>query len=88
VPNAFTPNNDSNNDFLRPLNAIKADQLVFKVFNRWGQLVYQTSDWKKGWNGTLNGVPQSAGIYAWMLQYVDRDSGEKRMMRGTAALIR
>ncbi|MCU7551035.1 gliding motility-associated C-terminal domain-containing protein [Chitinophagaceae bacterium LB-8] len=88
VPNAFTPNNDSRNDFLRPLNAVKASQLVFKVYNRWGQLVYQTTDWKKGWNGTLNGLPQPAGVYAWILQYVDRNTGEKRIMRGTAALIR
>jgi gliding motility-associated-like protein len=88
VPNAFSPNNDGKNDFLRPLNAVKARQLIFKVYNRWGQLVYQTTDWKKGWDGTVNGLRQSAGIYAWVLQYVDRDSSEKRIMKGTAALIR
>jgi gliding motility-associated-like protein len=88
VPNAFTPGNDSKNDFFRPLNAVKTRQLIFKVYNRWGQLVYQTTDWKKGWDGTVNGLPQSAGVYVWILQYVDRDNGEKRTMKGTVALIR
>lgn len=88
MPNAFTPNNDNRNDFLRPLNAVKTRQLTFNVYNRWGQLVYQSSDWKKGWDGKVNGIPQSAGIYAWILQFVDRDTGEKRIMKGTAALIR
>lgn len=88
VPNAFTPNNDGTNDFLRPLNAVKTSQLTFNIYNRWGQLVFQSADWKKGWDGMVNGLPQPAGIYAWILQYVDRDSGEKRMMKGTAMLVR
>jgi gliding motility-associated-like protein len=88
VPNAFTPNNDGRNDLLRPLNAVKTRQLTFKIYNRWGQLVFQTADWKKGWDGTINGLPQTAGMYAWILQYVDRDTGETRLMKGTAALIR
>lgn len=88
VPTAFTPNGDGLNDFLHPLNAIKAEKLEFKVYNRWGQLVFQTKDWKHGWDGTLNGAPQASGVYVWLLTYVDRDTKQPRQMKGTAALIR
>jgi PKD repeat protein len=41
VPSAFTPNNDGLNDYLYPLNAVKAEKLDFRVYNRWGQLIFQ-----------------------------------------------
>lgn len=88
VPNAFTPNGDGKNDLLYPLNAIKADKLLFKVYNRWGQLIFQTNNWKQGWNGTYKGIQQPNGVYVWFLSYVDRDSKQARQMKGTAALIR
>jgi gliding motility-associated-like protein len=88
VPNAFTPNNDGKNDLLHPLNAIKAEQLDFRVFNRWGQLVFQTNDWKRGWDGTMQGHLQGTGVYAWYLTFVDRDTKERRQMKGTSILIR
>lgn len=88
VPTAFTPNNDGKNDYLYPLNAIKAEQLDFKVFNRWGQLVFQTKNWKQGWDGTVRGIPQGASVYVWYLSYTDRDTKERRQMKGTAALVR
>lgn len=88
VPTAFTPNNDGNNDYLRVLNAVKADRLEFKVFNRWGQLLFKTSDWKLGWDGTFKRIAQPSGVYVWFLGYTDRDSGERREIKGTATLIR
>ena len=88
VPNAFTPNSDGHNDFLYPLNAVKAVNLEFEVFNRWGQLVYRTNDWKKGWDGRFNGQPQPTGTYVWMLRYTDRDTGKQIFRKGTAVLIR
>lgn len=88
VPTAFTPNGDGKNDFLYPLNAIKAVDLNFRVYNRWGQLIFQTNDWKRGWDGTLNGIPQPTGVYVWFLRYVNRDNKELRQLKGTTALIR
>jgi gliding motility-associated-like protein len=88
VPSAFTPNGDGHNDYLYPLNAYKAANLDFKVFNRYGQLVYETKDWTKKWDGTLNGTPQDIGTYVWMLQYTDTDSGKKVFKKGTTVLIR
>ncbi|MCW3081802.1 gliding motility-associated C-terminal domain-containing protein [Segetibacter sp.] len=88
VPNAFTPNGDGLNDLFHPLNAVKAEQLEFKVFNRWGQLLYKTSDWRQGWNGTWNGNKQATGTYIWTLKYVNRETKETVNLKGTTVLIR
>jgi len=88
VPNAFTPNGDGHNDFLYPLNAVKAVNLEFDVFNRWGQLLFRTDNWKKGWDGRFNGQLQPAGTYVWMLRYIDRDTQKQFFRKGTAILIR
>ncbi len=88
VPSAFTPNGDGLNDYLYPLNAYKADNLDFKVFNRYGQLVFETRDWTQKWDGRINGTPQPAGTYVWSLQYTDRDSGRRFFQKGTTILIR
>ena len=88
VPNAFTPNGDGLNDFLYPLNAYKADNLQFKIYNRLGQVVYQSNDWTQKWDGTIKGNPQDAGIYVWTLQYILRDTGEPVFKKGSSMLIR
>jgi gliding motility-associated-like protein len=88
VPTAFTPNGDGLNDFLYPLNAYKADNLEFRVYNRYGQLVFETKDWTRKWDGKINGNPQGSGTYVWMLSYTDRDTGKKFALKGTTVLIR
>jgi gliding motility-associated-like protein len=88
VPSAFTPNGDGLNDYLHPANALKADNLVFKVYSRFGQLVFETRDWTKKWDGRINGMMQPAAVYAWFLSYTHRDTGEKVFMKGTTVLIR
>ena len=88
VPSAFTPNGDGLNDYLYPLNAFKADNLTFKVFNRFGQMVFESHVWTQKWDGTVNGHPEPAGTYVWMMEYTDRDSGKRIFQKGTALLIR
>jgi gliding motility-associated-like protein len=88
MSNAFTPNSDGRNDFFYPLNALKAQKLDFRIYNRWGQLLFQTSNWKKGWDGTFNGRPQETGVYVWFLVYDDPDKNTTRQLKGTVALIR
>jgi gliding motility-associated-like protein len=88
VPSAFTPNGDGLNDYLYPLNAFKADNLVFKVFNRYGQMVFESHEWTQKWDGTVNGHAAPAGTYVWMLEYTDRDTGKHVFQKGTAILIR
>jgi gliding motility-associated-like protein/uncharacterized repeat protein (TIGR01451 family) len=87
VPTAFTPNGDGLNDFLYPLNAYKATDLTFRVFNRNGQLVFETTDWTKKWDGNVKGDPVPADIYVWQLSYTDQ-SNKKVFLKGSAMLIR
>ncbi len=88
VPTAFTPNGDGINDFLYPNNAIKADKLNFSVYNRWGQLVFNSKDWRQKWDGKINGVEQATGVYVWFLEYTHTDTGKKVFQKGTTTLIR
>lgn len=88
VPGAFTPNGDGLNDYLYPLNAYKAQNLDFRVYNRSGQLIYTSSNWLQKWDGTFKGEPLDSGIYVWTLSYVHADTGERHFLKGSTALIR
>ncbi len=88
VPTAFTPNNDGLNDYLYPLNPYKAIDLDFKVFNRFGQLVFTTKKALQKWDGRVNGVMQNAGLYAWTLSFTHSETGKRIFMKGTSMLIR
>ena len=88
VPGAFTPNGDGVNDYLYPLNALKAVDLQFRVYNRWGQMVFETTNWLNKWDGTMGGQRQPAGVYVWTLAYTDSDTGKRIVQKGTSILIR
>lgn len=88
VPTAFTPNNDGLNDFFWPHNALKADGYLFRVYNRWGQLVFSSRNWQDKWDGRINGQVQPTGVYVWMLSYTHRDTRQQVFKKGTVTLIR
>ncbi len=86
VPNAFTPGKATNNIF-RPIPVGIATLNYFRVYNRWGQLVYSTSRAGQGWNGNIDGKPQGAASYVWMVQGVDY-MGKTIFKKGVMTLIR
>lgn len=88
VPTAFTPNNDGRNDYFQPHTAFKADNYDFRVYNRWGQLVFQSRSWQEKWDGRFGGVLQNPGVFVWMLSYKHRDTGKDVFRKGTVTLIR
>ena len=88
VPSAFTPNNDGLNDYLYPLNAYKASNLTFTIFNRQGNQLFSTKDRTFKWDGTFKGEQQSIGVYMWRLQYTDADTGKQFFSKGTTVLLR
>jgi len=88
VPTAFTPNNDLLNDKFGPHNALKAENYHFKVYNRWGQLVFESKNWKERWDGKVKGTAQATGVYVWMLTYTHRDTKKSVFKKGTVTLIR
>jgi gliding motility-associated-like protein len=76
------------NDYLGPLNAYKTENLQFKVFNRMGNVVFETTDWQKKWDGKINGILQPSGTYVWYLTYTDTDLKKVVNQNGTTVLIR
>jgi hypothetical protein len=86
VPNAFTPGLAVNTIF-RPIPVGISSLQYFRVYNRLGQLVYSTSAIGSGWDGMLNGVPQAAGGYVWMVQGIAY-TGDVVSKKGTMVLVR
>lgn len=87
VPTGFTPNGDGLNDVLRAtLSGIK-ELRYFKIFNRWGQLIFETANPEAGWNGTINGQQQASQVVVWMAEGTGIDNKIYRR-KGTSTLIR
>jgi hypothetical protein len=86
VPNAFSPGLAVNSIF-RPIPVGITSLRYFRVYNRIGQLVYHTSSIGSGWDGMLNGTPQGAGGYVWMVQGTDY-TGNIVTRSGTMVLVR
>jgi gliding motility-associated-like protein len=87
VPTAFTPNGDGVNDLFRPLAVGIKTIEYFRVYNRWGQLVFSTSINGQGWDGKISGTPQATNTYVWIVKgvdYIDKPFFKK----GTITLIR
>ncbi len=87
VPSAFTPNNDGTNDFIIPAGWGIRKLNYFKVFNRWGQLLFESNDLNKGWDGTFNGVPQNMETYIYQAS-VETFMDETLTKSGAFKLIR
>lgn len=87
VPNGFSPNGDGINDYLRPTLTGFKSVTSFKVFNRWGQLVFQMSSDRPGWDGRVNQLPQDSQVYVWTIEAIDVD-GVIHQDHGTTVLIR
>lgn len=86
VPNAFTPNGDNNNDLFMPV-ATNINKYEMLIFARNGQLVYQTSDYRKGWDGTIKGKLADDNIYVYKINYTDK-TGRAKSVTGSLTLIR
>ena len=87
VPTAFTPNNDGKNDFLKPMFMGIERIRHFRIFNRWGQLLFEMNGEHRGWDGLLNGIPQPTQTIVWMVEGIGVD-GNTYLKKGTSLLIR
>jgi gliding motility-associated-like protein len=86
IPNAFTPNNDGNNDEFTVYGSSIA-KIEVSIFNQWGELVYKTTDISKGWAGAYKGVEQPAGVYIYTAKLEMLD-GQQIIRKGAVNLIR
>jgi gliding motility-associated-like protein len=87
VPNAFTPNRDGLNDNLKPFMIGIKELTYFRIYNRWGELVYETKDPKSGWDGKFKGNPYNAQTLVWVLQGIGADN-KTYNAKGSTVLIR
>lgn len=87
VPTSFTPNRDGINENLRPILMGFRTVNYFRIFDRWGKLVYEMQSDVPGWDGRVKGQPQGMGTYVWMIEAIDVD-GEVHRKQGTTILLR
>ncbi|GAB2821487.1 T9SS type B sorting domain-containing protein [Ferruginibacter profundus] len=87
IPNAFSPNGDGMNDVFRPIPVGIAFTDYFNVYNRLGEMVFQSNQWLKGWDGTYKGKQAAAGTYVWLIKGMDK-YGKVVEMKGTVILVR
>lgn len=87
VPNAFTPNGDGKNDIFRLIPVGMKQIFFFRIFNRYGQLIFSDAQYLKGWNGSVNGQPSPVGTYVWEIKGMDFNN-HSIFKRGVVSLIR
>lgn len=87
VPNAFSPNNDLLNDILY-VRGFGVEEMLFRVYNRWGELVFESTSLDDGWDGTFRGKDQEMEVYVWTLEATFRDGSETGLRKGNVSLLR
>ncbi|HNR17150.1 MAG TPA: choice-of-anchor L domain-containing protein [Chitinophagaceae bacterium] len=87
VPSGFTPDDNGLNDVLKPIPVGIREFRYFRVFNRWGQIVFSTQDPNKGWDGRINGIRQPTGTFVWMAEAIDY-KGNLISRRGFVTIVR
>ena len=87
-PTAFTPNNDGLNDLFKILWSGNLTEYHLSVYNRWGQKVFETFDYSKGWNGSFNGQIQSSQTFVWSCQFKRQGDAKRIKKKGIVTLIR
>jgi gliding motility-associated-like protein len=87
VPSAFSPNGDGQNDHFRFIPVGITEYNFFRIFNRWGQLIYSSTDFRTGWDGTIKGAPAPVDTYIWILEGKDF-TGQTILRKGTVTLVK
>ncbi len=86
VATAFSPNGDGLNDLL-VVEGLALETVIFKVFNRYGQLMFESTEQKNGWDGNFKGKPQNPGVFIWTLEY-EFNTGKSGKLSGNTTLVR
>ena len=87
IPNSFTPNGDGKNDTFSPLLFGDVEQFNFIIYDRWGQIVFQTTSRGKKWDGSYAGQSRDSNVFVWLCNYKLRNE-PARSQKGTVLLIR
>ena len=90
IPNAFTPDGDEFNNLFSPVftNGFDSSNYRLSIFNRWGELLFESTQSDKGWDGTYNNRLCPIGVYTWKIRYKNPESNEYKIIVGHINLIR
>ena len=87
IPNAFSPNNDGRNDFFKPTINTEIQDYQLRIYNRVGQLIYQTNNYSTGWDGRFKGHKQSSDNYIYQISFRNME-GKPFEYKGNVLLLR
>jgi gliding motility-associated-like protein len=87
IPNAFTPDGDGKNDLFFPVS-FALELLQLEIYDRFGKIIYSTTDPSAGWDGTDQGQPCPDGVYVYLIRYYNPEINATREQGGTVHLIR
>ncbi|MBY0480083.1 MAG: gliding motility-associated C-terminal domain-containing protein [Chitinophagaceae bacterium] len=88
IPTAFTPNGDGLNEKFKILTQPDYQLNSFDIYNRWGEIVFRTTDLNKGWDGNFKGQLQPSGIYTYSISLTSLKTGKQFFKKGAVQLIR
>lgn len=90
VPNAFTPDGDEYNNVFQPVFTSGFDPYDFSatIYNRWGEILWQSFDSNAGWDGTYNGEPVPQGSYTWQIEFKTADTDERKSYSGHVTILK
>jgi gliding motility-associated-like protein len=88
LPNAFSPNGDGNNDLFRVILESGLSVEYFRIYNRWGELVFIEQGTSKGWDGKYKEVDQPVGAYIYYITVRNLSTGKIKSSSGNVTLLR
>lgn len=90
IPNSFTPDNDGYNEMFQPVFTAGFDPLNFNmlIYNRWGEIVFESNDAAIGWKGTYGNKIAKDGVYLWKIEFKETKSDKRHYYQGHISLIR
>ena len=86
-PTGFTPNGDGKNETFHAVYTPDLDHFQMRIYDRWGQLIFETSDHTQGWDGTYRNIAQPIGVYVWFAEY-NFNNKPKQGKTGNITLLR
>ncbi len=86
VPTGFSPNGDGQNDELKALGIAEIN--LFRIYNRWGELMFETTNPSEGWDGTFKSRPVNTDVFVWYIEAVCPIDGSIISKKGDVTLVR
>ncbi|SFT72890.1 gliding motility-associated C-terminal domain-containing protein [Lishizhenia tianjinensis] len=88
VPNTFTPDGNSINNEFFAVSTTEVETFHLQIFNRWGEVIFESKDINEGWDGTYKGKLCQDGVYTWKIKYKEIDKPEPNYMQGHVTLVK